>query len=848
MSNAGYSLGIDIGTTFTAVAICRSGRAEIAPLGVRGWSVPSAVFIGADNAILVGDSALRRSNTDPARVAREFKRRIGDPVPLMVGGSPMSADALTGMVLRSVIDQVLALEVGEPDHAVVTHPANWGPYKTDLLRQAIRMSGLDQRCPISLMTEPEAAAAHYAGNERLRTGESVAVYDLGGGTFDAAVLRTTEHGWEFLAPAEGVERLGGIDFDEAVFNHVDEMLGGAIRALDAFDPAAVGGAAQLRKDCVEAKEALSSDVSVSISVALPNIHTEVRLTRPEFESMIRPSVDISVDAMRRALRASQIDPSDLRAVLLVGGSSRIPLISQAVSEAFQVPIAADAHPKHSVALGAALTAYHRAHVAAAPTESIVPPADPAEHPSGSASLSRWFFGGRTGTQGSPAEGATELVPSAGRVAFVPTRGPDEPTVALRSAGGATPPGGTAPSAPATGDEEPPVPQIAGQLTTTVPRRRRKVSVPLAIGIVVALLIGGAVAIITTTSNNDSSSAQSGAPTVGTSGVETTAGQTSDSAASTSVEATSTLSSESETGSAGVVVAESADPVTDGGGGYVIFETQADGATPPSLATINLDGTEPRSLISSTAPQADGQPELSTVHKLLAYLHRPTGDDDSWDLRVASFDGTGGKKIAEGVGHYSRPSWSPDETQLVMPLPGEGGKPDLFLINVETGERTQLTKTVEPESDPDFSPLGDYIVFRRDVPPFGNAEIFRLTVANPSEVIQLTNHPGYDSDPRYSPDATKIMITREVTPGSNEDLVLIDPLLGDSAPIVELMPTPNTKQQDAVWSADGKLIIYVELVRGRGDVFVMDFDGTTASNPRNITNSPALDSVPDVGQF
>ena len=315
--------------------------------------MPSVVYLGADQTVLVGEPAVRRSASDPLRVVREFKRRIGDPVPLMVGGAPVSADTLTSMVLRAVVQQVVALESGPPDHAVVTHPANWGPYKIDCLWQAIRMATLDQLCPVSLMSEPEAAAAYYASTERLEPGEVIAVYDLGGGTFDAAVLRRTATGWEFLAPAEGIERLGGIDFDEAVLAHVNSATNGRLQALDPTDTAAMAALLRLRSDCVDAKEALSSDIDATIRVAFPDYQAEVRITRAEFEAMIEPSVRVSVDALRRVLRSAGVEPDRLRAVLLVGGSSRIPIVSQIIGQSLHVPVAVDAHPKHSVALGAA---------------------------------------------------------------------------------------------------------------------------------------------------------------------------------------------------------------------------------------------------------------------------------------------------------------------------------------------------------------------------------------------------------------------------------------------------------------------------------------------------------------
>src|SRR5690606_25883108 len=149
------------------------------------------------------------------------------------------------------------------------------------------------------------------------------------------------------------ERLGGIDFDAAVFNHVRQALGGKLEELDEDDPTAVAAVARLREECVAAKEALSSDTDATIPVLLPNTSTEVRITRSEFEAMVRPILGNTIDALRRALQSARVTPEQLQSVLLVGGSSRIPLVAQMVSAELGRPVAVDAHPKHAVALGAA---------------------------------------------------------------------------------------------------------------------------------------------------------------------------------------------------------------------------------------------------------------------------------------------------------------------------------------------------------------------------------------------------------------------------------------------------------------------------------------------------------------
>jgi len=254
---------------------------------------------------------------------------------------------------KHLVEAVTAQQGAAPDAVAVTHPANWGPFKIDLLRQALRQADLGDA---QLLTEPEAAAIYYASTERVEPGEVVAIYDLGGGTFDAAVLRKSEPGFDLLGEPEGVERLGGVDFDEAVMAYVAGFIGPELAQLDLADPATLSATARLREDCVEAKEALSADTDVAIPVLLPSVQTELRLTRAEFEAMIRPTLAETTAALGRALRSSGVTTAEVKAVLLVGGSSRIPLVGQLVGAEIGRPVAVDVHPKHAVAMGAALAA------------------------------------------------------------------------------------------------------------------------------------------------------------------------------------------------------------------------------------------------------------------------------------------------------------------------------------------------------------------------------------------------------------------------------------------------------------------------------------------------------------
>jgi actin-like ATPase involved in cell morphogenesis len=350
----GWVLGVDLGTTFTAAASWRDGHAEILSLGTRTAAIPSVVLFREDGSTMFGDAAELRSVTEPERVAREFKRRVGDTTPLMVGGSVRSPESVMAVLLRAVVDASIQLEGSRPDRIAVTHPASWGEYKLDVLRQAIRLAELGVETV--LVPEPVAAAVHYATMQRVELHDFVAVYDLGGGTFDAAVVRRTAEGFDLYGQPEGIERLGGIDVDAAVFSHVQTALGLQLDTLDRDDPAVMSAFARLRADCVAAKEALSSDTDAVIPVMLPGLATEVRITRSELETMIRPAIRDTIAALRRAITSGGLVPEHVARILLVGGSSRIPLVGEMVNADLGRPIALDTHPKHAVALGAAITA------------------------------------------------------------------------------------------------------------------------------------------------------------------------------------------------------------------------------------------------------------------------------------------------------------------------------------------------------------------------------------------------------------------------------------------------------------------------------------------------------------
>ena len=377
MAHLSYQVGIDLGTTYSAAAVCRTGdpRPQAVALGGLTASVASMVFLAPDGSMLCGEAAHRRALTDPRRVVREFKRRIGDGTPLVVGGSPVAAEDVAARFVAWILERVAEQEAGPAERVALTHPAGWGPHKRESLTEALAAHGVHD---VQFLAEPEAAAIGYASSERIDDGAVVAVYDFGGGTFDAAVVRKLpDGGFAVLGEPVGIERLGGIDLDEVVFDHVREAVGEAWQRLDPTDPAVQTAVAGLRRECTAAKEALSADTEVMVPVMLPGHHAQVRLGRTEFEEYIRPAVAETVETLRRAVESAGAPALD--AVLMVGGSSRIPLVAQLVSAELGTAVAVDTDPRSIIAAGAAVAA--RGPLAPVPgpvavTMSAVPPCPP----------------------------------------------------------------------------------------------------------------------------------------------------------------------------------------------------------------------------------------------------------------------------------------------------------------------------------------------------------------------------------------------------------------------------------------------------------------------------------------
>jgi molecular chaperone DnaK len=355
-----YVLGIDVGTSFTTAAVAHidDGRSVAAPevlsLGPRGGVVPSVMYLGDDGHVLIGEAAQRRGVGRPDRVVREFKRRIGDTVPIVAGGLSVAPEDIFATMVRWVVDRAEEREGAPPAAVMLAVPSSWGDYRLTLVREALAGVGL---AGVMLLSASEAAARHYASEERMDSGSTIAVYDLGGDSFDVAIVTKTESG-KFDAPCRParIERLGGADFDDAVFAHVAASVGESFPQRDTTDPQVMVALSRVRSECIEAKEALSFDSETSIPVLLPGVQTQVRLVRGEFEGMIDGSLRETIDVLKGAAQAADMEVDDFAAILLTGGSSRIPLVAELLSDELNRPIAIDADPKASIALGAALAA------------------------------------------------------------------------------------------------------------------------------------------------------------------------------------------------------------------------------------------------------------------------------------------------------------------------------------------------------------------------------------------------------------------------------------------------------------------------------------------------------------
>jgi Fe-S protein assembly chaperone HscA len=364
------AVGIDLGTTFSLAAYVENGR----PVVVRDADgvalVPSVISFHEDGSVLVGSPARERALADPEHTIFSVKRLMGRTLAdlekelqliphqiveretaegrkvlrVKIAGREQTPEELSALILREVRQRA-----GNPTRAVITVPAYFDDSQRQATRDAGRIAGLDV---LRIVNEPTAAALAY-GLDR-RQNATVAVYDLGGGTFDSSILSLADGVFKVLA-TNGDTYLGGDDFDRAIMDLVARDIG---LNLGRKDPEVLQ---HLRDAAERTKIALSTADRAMFRLNMPEgsryfQRYEREFTRSEFEELIRPLIDRSIDRCRAALKDAQLTPAKIDEVVLVGGSTRIPYVRKRVAEFFGRTPHTDLNPDEVVALGAALQA------------------------------------------------------------------------------------------------------------------------------------------------------------------------------------------------------------------------------------------------------------------------------------------------------------------------------------------------------------------------------------------------------------------------------------------------------------------------------------------------------------
>ena len=346
-------IGIDLGTTNSCVAVMEGGEAVVIPNAEGNRTTPSVVAFSKSGERMVGQTAKRQAITNPDRTIASIKREMGSDHRVNIDGKSYTPQEISAMILQKLKSDAEAY-LGQPvTEAVITVPA----YFTDAQRQATKdagkIAGLDVK---RIINEPTAAALAY-GVDKEQT-QKIMVYDLGGGTFDVSILEIDDGVIEVLATA-GNNRLGGDDFDQCIMKY----LVSEFKRTDGIDLSGDKVAMQRLKEAAEkAKIELSGVTSSNIN--LPYItadatgpkHLDVTLTRAKFNEFTGHLVDATMGPVRQAMSDAGLKASDLSKVLMVGGSSRIPAVVEAVKKFTGSEPFKGINPDECVAMGAALQA------------------------------------------------------------------------------------------------------------------------------------------------------------------------------------------------------------------------------------------------------------------------------------------------------------------------------------------------------------------------------------------------------------------------------------------------------------------------------------------------------------
>ncbi len=360
------NIGIDLGTTHSLVAVVLSGKARVLLDDAERALLPSAVRVGDDGVPQsVGYPALAQASAPGGTTFTSFKRFMGrgardvaadaalfrydlvhddhGMVRFRVGPRTVNPVELSSFVLRLLHARAEECLFARPDGAVITVPAYFDDAQRQATRDAAKIAGIEV---LRLLNEPTAAALAY-GLDKAVDGQKVAVYDLGGGTFDISILELSDGFFQVLSTA-GDTHLGGDDFDHALARLLLQQVG-----VDDPDGATFRTAVRAAE---AAKRELSSKSSAILSGVFGDKTVEAAIDRATFEQLIAPIVARTGEACRLALSDAGLTPGDIDEVVLVGGSTRIPLVRQFVEELFGRPPHCELDPDQVVAIGAAIQA------------------------------------------------------------------------------------------------------------------------------------------------------------------------------------------------------------------------------------------------------------------------------------------------------------------------------------------------------------------------------------------------------------------------------------------------------------------------------------------------------------
>ena len=357
----GPVIGIDFGTTNSLCAFMDGDRPAIIPNSRGMRSTPSVAALTASGEVLVGESAKNQALLNPDNTVAAVKRHLAAESLLTMGGRAFRPEEIVALILSSLradAERYLGKDVRE---AVITAPAHFSERERRSLMEAGRLAGLEVT---KILNEPTAAAiarAHALSSGKASSDAVILVYDFGGGTFDVTVLRQIGSDCRVLA-SRGDGRLGGGDIDKELYRRAAK----AFRELDGLDVESDKLLVQSLMDQAErAKIELSerSEASMSLPFAVAGAGPDARVVHPvytiersEFEEMLRPYVERSLDLTDRALADAGVAPGDVQVLVLSGGSSRIPLVRRLLEERFGLKPSGGVNPEEIVALGAAVTA------------------------------------------------------------------------------------------------------------------------------------------------------------------------------------------------------------------------------------------------------------------------------------------------------------------------------------------------------------------------------------------------------------------------------------------------------------------------------------------------------------